>query len=177
MINYYVLRIRPVHRLEFKVLRAITQREHPCMVPFEEKWIQKPNGKWDQKTFPLYPCYVFIGMGDYREFPVLKASINEQFDAVGELPPILGLVGPNMQPGKLTDDEVETAKMRSTPGPTEVNIHKALQVGSPIDIVGSPWAGRSTTIDSFTKLGVKARLEIFNSWHIVEIPMKNVRAA
>lgn len=177
-ISWYVARTIPRFRVEFDVLRAINQREHPAMVPFEEKWVQKANGGWDEIKFTLFPCYVFVGLFDWREFRPIKESINQAADDMGKTPPVLGLIGPALEPGRLSSDEVAAIQVRSMATPTQVNIHKALQVGSPVNIVGaSPWAGRKSKVEEFTKKGIKAKVEVFNSWHVIEIPMRNVRAA
>ena len=44
-LQWMVMRVRPVHRLEFEVLHALTQKDHPAMVPFEIKWERRPGIK------------------------------------------------------------------------------------------------------------------------------------
>ena len=177
-ISWYVVRTVPRFQIEFEVRHAIAQREHPAMVPFEEKWIQKRDGGWKERKFPLFAGYVFVGLRDKYEFLPLRAFINDLAERMGKVAPILGLIGPTGgQPARLTYEQVERYKQASAESPTEVNIHKALQIGSPIDVFRGPWGGRTSAVLEFTKKGVRGEIELFNSMHIVEFSMRDIRAA
>jgi transcription antitermination factor NusG len=180
-INYYVLRTRPVHRLEFDVMHAINQREYPAMVPFEEKLELKTSGrrklrKWVK--YPLFPCYVIVGLPNPEAFRPLKTAINQAAEDRGKLPPIINLIGYNAErPAVLNPLQVHLLKTLSVGTPTEINLHKAIQAGSRIDILDGGFAGRSAVVDRITKRSVFALLEVFNSMQVVEISRANVAAA
>ena len=174
--SWYVIRTIPRFQIEFEVRHAITQREFQAMVPFEEKWVQKPRGGWKERKYPLFAGYVFIRLTDKYEFLPLRAAINEAAERMGTAPPILGLIG-NGQPARLTTEQVDKFQAASIEKPTEVNLHKAIQVGSDIDIYRGNWSGRKSRVEAITRRGVKALVEVFNSYHLIEIPMRDVRAA
>jgi transcription antitermination factor NusG len=177
-INWYVLKTIPVHRLEFQVLHALHQLEYQAMVPFETRCVPIRNSQlWDQVKYPLFPRYVMVALHSHMEFPYIKAKINQAAEDRGKSPPVMGLIGPNSEPGKLKPKEVEIMRTYSVEEATEVNIHKTMQIGSEIDIFRGAWAGRKSHIEAFTRKGVKAMVEVFSSWHVVEIPMRDVRAA
>lgn len=175
-INWYVLKTRPIHRVEFSVLHAITQREHPAMVPFEEKWIMRRKRRIKVK-FPLFPSYVFVGLRDYQEFLDLKAQVNEAAERVGRPAPIINLIGYGRTPATLSESDVEFLRRVSVEGPTQINLHNAFKAGSKVQILDGPFAGHTATVDSVTKKSVKTMLTLFGSWTPVEIEHASVRAA
>lgn len=177
-LEYFAIRIVPVHRLEFIVQHALTQREHPALVPFEEKWVSIKRGRVTRK-FPLFPCYVFAGFCNYREFLQAKEVINQRFEDMGKRPPIVGLVGMGARPAKLTADEVSMLQAISLPRATEINLHKALTQGQRAEIVGRghPFQGHTVTIDSITRSKCKVLLNILGSMKVVEIDASALEAA
>lgn len=173
-INWYILKTIPVARVEFSVLGALHQMECQAMLPFYEKRVVLPRNKgWDHIKYALLPRYVVVGLSDYREFPYIKARINERLERQGKSPPVMGLIGLGKVPGTLKAAEVERVRAWST----EEVIEVGLNVGSPIEVVRGAWAGRSSHVDSFTKKGVRALMELFGGWHLVEIAMDDIRAA
>ena len=173
-ISWYVLQTIPVHRLEFQVLHALHQLEYQAMLPFETRCIPLPRNRgWDQVKYPLFPRYVMVALPDYREFPYIQAKINKDAEIKGKSPPVMGLLGPAGMPGKLKAKEVEFIRGLSTEGAIETGI----QVGSQIEIVKGPWSGRSSRVDSLTRKGVKALIDVLGSWRLVEIAMTDIRAA
>lgn len=177
-LSWLVARVRPVHRLEFDVMHAFNQMEVPAMVPFEEKWIKRAKRKQrDKVKFPLFPCYVFVGLSHPDEFYSLKDAINDAAERRGKQPPILNLVGYGRRPAVLNPLEVQFLRRVSVEGATEVNLHKAIRAGSKIDILDGGFAGRTGTVDRVTKRSVFAMLEVFNTMQLVEISRANVAAA
>lgn len=178
-ISYYVLRTSPIHRIEFQVLHSLTQRDHPAMVPFEEKKLRrKGQRRWRTERYPLFPGYVFVGLRGHREMIDVRRSINEQAERMGKRPPVLGLVGYGGQPAKLTERDVAFLRALSVQRATEVNLHKALQPGSIVSIRPGHWAaGQTIPVDSMTRKGVKVMLSLFNRMQLVEVSADLVEAA
>jgi transcription antitermination factor NusG len=174
-IDWFVLKTIPVARVEFSVLTALHQLEYQAMLPFETKRVALPRNKgWDQVKHALFPRYVVVGLTDYRrEFPYIKARINERVEREGKVPPVMGLIGTGREPGRLKTDEVARVRLWSM----EEAVAVGLREGSQIDVVRGAWAGRSSRVDSFTKKGVRALMELFGGWHLVEIAMEDIRAA
>ena len=178
MISWYVLRIVPVHRLEFQVMHAINQREHPAMVPYEDKKLRKRGQReWKTERYPLFPCYVFAGFASHLEANDTRRIINEHAERMGKRPPVLGLVGFGGRPATLSDHEAAFLRTLSIDRATDINFHKAIKPGTKINILDGAFAGHPAVVDSVTKRGVKAMLRLFNSMQLVEISSSALEAA
>ena len=178
--NWHVLRILPIHGLEFAVRDRLNQREHPAMVPFEEKWEKRKNrSKRAARKYAIFPCYVFAGFQDYREFWFAKEAINSAAIQIGKRPPIVGLVGMGAKPAKLTQEEVSMLQAMSLPGTTQINLHKALRQNGKASIVarGHPFEGHTVTVDSITRAKCKVLLNLLGSMRVIEIDANALEAA
>ena len=172
-VAYYVLRTTPTHRVEFEVLREVTQRGYPALLPFERVYEKRPGkARPIERKYALFPCYVFVGLADpARDFERLRTDI----------PEIKGIVSRSRDawsPLALPPHDVAflTGIVRQSMGATETDIHKALKPGKAVEVnVGG--AVQQTRIDEVTKRGVKVRLEMFGAMHVVEVPFGQVRAA
>lgn len=176
--DWYAIRIRPQHRLEFTVLHALTQREHPAMVPAEEKWEKRRNRRV-RGNYPIFPCYVFAGFHNYREFWLTKEAINGAAIQIGKRPPIVGLVGYGAKPANLTAEEVSMLQAMSLPVPTEINLHKALRQNGRASIVarGHPFEGHTVTVDEITRTKCTVLLSMLGSMRVIEIDANALEAA
>jgi hypothetical protein len=178
--DWYAIRIRPQHRLEFQVLHALTQREHPAMVPFETKWEKRKNSNQRvERKYPIFQCYVFGQFCSYRDFWLTKEDINHRSIQVGKHPPIVGLVGMGSKPAKLSRTDVSMLQAMSLPRMSEINLHKALRDGGRASIVarGHPLEGHTVTIDSITRSKCKVLLNFLGSMKVVEIDANALEAA
>ena len=177
-LHWHAIRIRPQHRLEFTVQHALTQREHPALVPFEEKW-EKTKNKRTLRKFALMPCYVFAGFYNYREFQITKDLINQRAIQMGKNPPIVGLVGYGSKPAVLSPGDVSMLQASSLPGTSEINLGKALkQNGKALVIArGHPFEGHTVTVDSITRNRCRVLLEFLGSLKVVEIDASALEAA
>ena len=175
-ISWYVARTIPVSRIEFSVLHAITQRERPAMVPFEEDWIVR-RGRKTQVKVPFFPCYVFVGLRHQDEFHWLKAEVNDAAERSGKRPPLQCLIGYGRQPATLTQNQADFVRTFSRETPTEISLRKSFRQGSKIVVTDGPFRGFKGTVDSVTRKSVKAMLEIFGTMRPVEIENAGVEAA
>jgi hypothetical protein len=179
--DWYAIRIRPQHRLEFQVLHALTQREHPAMVPFETKWEKHrtKRTRLAEQRYPIFPCYVFAQFCTYRDFWLSKEAINQRSIDIGKHPPIVGLVGMGSKPAKLTQGDVSMLQAISLPRTTEINLHKAIRAGGRASIVarGHTFEGHTVTIDSITRSKCKILLNILGNMRVVEIDASALEAA
>jgi hypothetical protein len=176
--DWYAIRIRPTHRLEFTVQYALNQREHQTMVPFETKWERRKHSRTERK-FPLIPCYVFGRFCNYRDFQLSKDVINQRFADMGKRPPIIGLVGYGAKPAVLSPGDVSMLEASSLPGMSEISLGKALrQNGRALVIArGHPIEGHTVTISSITRNRCRVLLEFLGSLKIVEIDANALEAA
>lgn len=179
-LHWHAIRTIPVFRVEFVVLTALNQREHPAMAPFETKWERRkgPSRRLPRK-YPIFPCYVFAGFHDYREFYAAKEAINQRAIDTGKRPPIVGLVGMGSKPANLTAEEVSMLQAMSLPGPTEINLHKALRGGGKASIVarGHPFEGHTVQIDTITRAKCTVLLSMLGSMRVIEIDANALEAA
>jgi transcription antitermination factor NusG len=176
--DWYAIRVRPQHRLEFQVLHALTQREHQAMVPAEEKWEKRKNRRV-RGSFPIFPCYVFAQFCTYRDFWLTKEFINQRAIQVGKHPPIVGLVGYGSKPAKLSRTEVSMLHaLSSTPG-TEISLGKALRRSGKASIVaqGHPFEGHVVTVDEITRTKCRVLLSMLGSMRVIEIDANALEAA
>ncbi len=176
--DWFAIRIRPQHRLEFTVQHALTQREHPAMVPFEEKWEQHKRLRVPRK-YALIPCYVFAQFCSYREFYITKEAINQRATDIGKHPPIVGLVGMGSKPAKLSPRDVSMIQALSLSGPTEIALHKALRAGARASIVarGHPFEGHTVMVDTITRNKCTVLLGMLGSMRVIEIDASALEAA
>jgi hypothetical protein len=176
--DWYAIRIRPTHRLEFAVELALNQREHQTMVPFEQKW-EKIKNRRKPRKYPLIPCYVFGRFCNYRDFQLSKDIINQRFIDMGKRPPIVGMVLMGATPFKLRPGDVSRLQAISLAGPTEIALHKALRAGGRASIVarGHPLSGHTVTVDSITRNRCRVLLEFLGSLKTVEIDASALEAA
>jgi hypothetical protein len=176
--DWFAIRIRPQHRLEFTVQHALTQREHPAMVPFEEKWEQHKRLRVPRK-YALIPCYVFAQFCTYRDFWLTKEVINQRAVDIGKHPPIVGLVGMGSKPAVLSPRDVSMIQAMSLAGPTEIALHKAIRAGARASIVGRghPFHGHTVTVDSISRNRCRVLLEFLGSLKTVEIDASALEAA
>lgn len=176
--QWFVIRIRPQHRLEFDVLHALNQREHQAMVPYELKWEKRKRGqRMETKKYPMFPCYVFGSFSGYGDFLQTKLAINQRYEGMGKRPPIVGLIGYGAKPATLTDDEVNQLRNWSSHIPTQINLHKAIQPGGRAEITRGQFTGHVVTVDSVTRKKAKVMLSLFNSMHVVTIDASALVAA
>jgi len=179
--DWYAIRIRPQHRLEFQVLHALTQREHAAMVPFETKWEKHrtKRTRLAEQRYPIFPCYVFAQFCTYRDFWLSKEAINQRSIDIGKHPPIVGLVGYGSKPAKLSRTDVSMLQAISLPRMSDINLHKALRQGGRASVVarGHPLEGHTVTIDSITRNKCYVLLEFLGSLKVVGIDASALEAA
>ena len=169
--NWFAVRIRPQHRLEFTVLHALTQRDHPAMVPFEEKLIRNSRTKRPEpRKYPLFPCYVFAGFSSYHEFLTTRAAINERAEQIGKRPPIVNLVGFGGKPATLAPDDVRFLQTLSLERPTAINLHKALKPGMNVRVLSGAWRDRVGQLRDIDRKRITIMFEMFNAMMPVELP-------
>lgn len=180
-LNWYVIRVAP--QTEFRVLHAINQREHPAMLPFEEKWITNPRTKKsDTKKFPLFPSYVFapfVGASAetvFLNFSRLRSVINEASKLAGKAPPILGICGYGQTPERLRSDEftyLQTISREAGPK-TEP---RTFRLGQNVEVLSGPFQGQTGQINSIARDKVRVMMRVFNSMAPVELQLNCVVAA
>jgi hypothetical protein len=171
-INWYVMKIRPIARLEFAVLYDVTQREHPAMVPFEMESYRPAKSKlWKQRKKPLFSSYVFVGLRDYDEFRHLRASINGAAEDVGKPPPIVGLIGFGGKLAIMSRADVEFLRSVSTEPAKMVDFYKPISIGSTVRFVDYNITGKVT---EFTGEKVRALSDLLGKGTIIEAPRSKV---
>jgi transcription antitermination factor NusG len=178
--NWHAVRILPIFGLEFVVRDRLNQREHQAMVPFEEKWQKRRNrDKRAVRKYPIFAGYVFAGFQDYREFWLAKEAINSAAIQIGRRPPIVGLVGYGAKPAKLTAEEVLMLQAMSLPGPTQINLHRALTQNGRASIVarGHPFEGHTVTVNEVTRTKCRVLLSMLGSMRVIEIDANALEAA
>jgi len=170
-LQWYVLRTAPVHRIEFDVMYRLQQREHPAMVPFEEKHIpQRFSRHTKRKKFPLFVGYVFAGLRRWEDFLDIRANI----------PQVIGVVGFNGKPAKLADDDVSFLQALSVEGMRipVMNPHRAFAVGQRARIrFGHAFSGQEVLITDIQRKHVEGMMEIFNTRQTVKLSMLDLEAA
>jgi transcription antitermination factor NusG len=179
--NWYVIRVAP--QSEFRALHAITQSEHPAMLPFEEKWVTNPRTKKsDTKKFPLFPSYVFApfagATGDavFANFSRLRTRINEASKLAGKAPPILGICGYGQTPERLRSDEfayLQTISREAGAKPSP----QIFTVGQTIEVMAGPFQGQNGVVDSVSREKVRVMMRVFNAMAPVELQLNCVVAA
>lgn len=179
-IRYYVFRTRPVAQVEYHVLHAVTQREHPALVPsFKEQVIRR--GVKRQVKRPWFPFYVFVGAHSVSEAWWLKQSINQLATDMGKLrPPIVGLLGYSGERlATLTDDNLVFLKELAEKGLPKVDLRtvSVFVPGKKIKVTEGPFRGFSGVVDSVTRDKVKALVEIFGRYTPIEFESDGVKAA
>ena len=177
-IKWYVMRIRPVARLEFQVMQAINQREFQTLVPFQEEWIKRRKRRYLVKS-PWFPSYVFVGLNHPDEGQWLKESINKLADDMGKPRPIIGLVGYSKdRPARLTDDNLVTLKKLSEEGPPKVDFRTVSEFapGKLIKVTEGPFRGFGGVVDSVTRDKVRTMISIFGRMTPVEFEYDGVKA-
>lgn len=172
-LRWAVLVTVPVHRVEFRVLHAITQHEYPAMLPYEIVY-EKRHGKRlpVKRKYALFPRYVFAGLQNIEE------DFRRLQKAIPEIQSIVSRVRGDWSPLVLSPADVAfiARLVDGCSGMTEVDIHKALKPGKLVEIdVGG--TTQTTKIDAVTKKGVKVLLEMLGSFHSIEVPFGKVRAA
>lgn len=169
--NWHVIRTIPRHRIEFSVRHALNQREHPAMVPFEEKLVQNPRTKrLDARKFAFFPGYVMAAFESINEFAEAKRVINKGFENRGQIPPILNLIGPSGSPWVLSQANVEFLQTLSIEKPTEVNLHKAIAVGQDFMMLDGTYKGFVAKMQSVDRKRIKALMMMFGQMRLIEIP-------
>jgi transcription antitermination factor NusG len=148
------------------------------MVPFERKWEKRRGKKYPaERKYPLFPCYVFAGFRHVGEFIAAKTYINGMAEAKGKAPPIVALVGYGSRPAVLSAADVSLLQGLSTPRPTSVNLHKAIQPGGNAQIIDGPFSGQIVKVDSVTRKKARVILQLLNSMQSVEIDAGSLVAA
>ncbi len=140
-VSWFAVRVAP--NTEFRVLHALNQQDRPSLLPTEEKWIRKPNGKTDTKKFPLFSSYVFggftgSGLDAWADFCEIRRRVNAASELAGKAPPIIGVAGCGKKPSPLLADEISALEAISKPAgrhPDEI----AFVVGQKIKIVKHPF--------------------------------------
>jgi transcription antitermination factor NusG len=179
--DWYAIRLRPQHRLEFQVLHALTQREHAAMVPFETRWEKRKNsrGMVAEQRYPIFPCYIFAQFCTYRDFWLSKEAINQRAIDIGKHPPIVGLVGYGSKPAKLSRTDVSMLQAISLPRMSEVSLYKAIRAGERASIVarGHPFQGHDVTVNEVTRTKCTVLLNMLGSMRVIEIDASALEAA
>lgn len=189
-LQYYVLRLRPAGRLpqaepdqkearlEFDVLRAISLRERPAIVPYETKWIKRPNKKFViERKYPLFPCYIFAGFESFADLLKIREDINIFAEQTGRPPPILGAVGYGAKPSILSEEVVAYWRKAMNYAATEINLHRAVKVGGKAEITSGAFAHHVGTVVSVAKKRAKIELNIFDSLRVIEVDAGSLVAA
>ncbi len=169
MIHWYALRTTPVHRIEFDVMRKLNQLEHQALVPFETKWIKRPDKKFViERKYPYFPSLVFVALSSMEEYHYLKDKIDDVKGLLGFTPGV---------PAKIRDGDLDRIKTLSVEAPTtEIDLHKAYQVGKAVSVsIGG--LTQPTKINALTKRGIEAMVQMFGTMILVEVPFDKVRAA
>ena len=178
--DWLCLRTGIAPRSEFAAMFALQQQERQAIVPFEEKWVRKGNTKLRQaKKYPLFPRYCFSQFEDWDDYERTTRAINNLAIRMGKAPPILGalrLAG-SQYLAKLTPTELSWIQGLSTPRPTEINLHRALQRGGKVNIMEGPFSGYVAQVDAVSRKNVTVMLQMFNSMQVVKLPMAAVEAA
>ena len=178
-ISFYVLRTVPTHRIEFEVRHALNQREHPAFVPFEEKLVRNARTKrLDPRKYPLFPCYVFAGFSSHLDYVAARTAINMRAEQMGKKPPIVGAVGFGNKPSIVSPSDIAMIETLSVENPTEVNLHKALKIGTDVMVLEGPWRDRVGKLSKADRKRIVVMLELFGSMLPVEMPATtSIRAA
>lgn len=144
-ISWFAVRCAP--NTEFRVLHALNQWDRPSLLPTEEKWIRKPNGKTDTKKFPMFASYVFggftgSGLNAWADFCEVRRLINRASELAGKAPPIIGVAGCGKKPSPLLASEISALEAISKPAgrhPDEI----LFVAGQKIRIVEHPLLGEA----------------------------------
>ncbi len=172
---WYALRTAPVARCEFTVLHHVTQRELPAMVPYETKWVRKPNKRLaDERKFPWFPAYVFVGLTCDQDYIDIRDSIAKRYGR----PLVMGIVSFGGRYAKLTPQDVTfLSRLSSAVRPDIINPHKAFQVGGSVQIIDGPFSGNVAKVDSVSRKRVRVMLTMFNSAQVIDMPPSALEAA
>lgn len=183
--TWFAIRVAP--QTEFKVLHALNQQERPSLLPTEEKWIEKKNGKTDTKRFPLFASYVFAGfLGPafpaWVDFTRIRDNINEAEKLAGRAAPIIGLLGFGKKPSSLSGDEISALERMSRGAPAHPSTIE-FEIGQRIRVVNHPLIppveGTVTAVRKAedNRRIVRAILDRLGSRVVVDLQPSNVEAA
>lgn len=184
-ISWFAVRCAP--NTEFRVLHALNQWDRPSLLPTEEKWIRKPNGKTDTKKFPLFASYVFGGFAGsgtqaWADFCEVRNNINKASNLAGKASPIIGVAGCGKKPSALLVSEIEALQTMFKPAgrhPDEINF----AVGQKVRIVNHPLLDGAEAEVSAIRKGeegrklVRAILHRLGGRITVDLQLSNVEAA
>lgn len=169
MTLWLVVKVVPIHGIEFDVANRFNQFGCDAFVPFETKWVKRGNRRSRQeRKYPLFATYVFAEFASLGDFLKMKYAINRLAEDKGKRPPVMGAIGYGANPANLTAGEVSTLR-GMVPTLTKTTLHKALQAGGKAEIVKGAFTGHTATIDSISKGKIKLMLSMFGSMHVVEI--------
>lgn len=173
MLHWLVLRVAP--QKEFEAAKQIADRGHAALCPFEQKWRRQHSRTRHKKRrkYPLFTRYVFAGISswphDYR-------------DIIDSIDDVQGVVGVGAVPALLTETEIQWIKaICETGGDADqhstTSVHKAIKPGEPVRIMEGSFEGKVGPLDCVVGKDAKVMIEIFNSMHLVKIPLSKVERA
>jgi transcription antitermination factor NusG len=173
MKHWLVLRVAP--QKEFEAAKQIADRGHAALCPFEQKWRRRHSRTRHKKQhkYPLFTRYVFAGIsawpGDYR-------------DIIDSIEEVQGVVGVGAVPARLTESEIEWIKAICATGgdrdmQSATSVHKAIKPGEPVRIMEGSFEGKVGPLDCVLGKDAKVLIEIFNSMHLIKIPLAKIERA
>lgn len=141
------------------------------MVPFEEKHIPRRHSKHtSRKKFPLFIGYVFAGLRTWSDLIDIRDNI----------PQVIGVVGFNGKPSRLSESDVSFLEALSREGMRLPigNPHRAFTVGQRARLrFGHPFAGQEIVITDIQRRHVEGMMDIFNTRQTVKLSMLDLEAA
>jgi transcription antitermination factor NusG len=193
-LNWYVIRLRPSgrlplrgrsrdipnpeDRLEFDVLHALAQREHPAMVPYETRWIKRPGKRFvTERRYPLFPSYVMSGFYNLEEFLSTRARVNKMAEDIGRPPPIMNAIGYGANPSILTAEEVSRFQAMSLAPASRISLVKAIRAGDRVELTDGAFAGHTGVVDEVDKKWATVKLKMFDTYPLIRINPKSLVAA
>lgn len=169
MTQWLVVKVVPIHGIEFDVASRFNQFGCDAFVPFETKWVKRGSKRSRQeRKYPLFATYVFAEFASLADFLKMKYAINRLAEDKGKRPPVMGAIGYGAKPANLTAGEV-SALRGMVPALTKTTLHRALQAGGKAEIVKGAFAGQIGTVSTIEKGKIKLMLKLFDSMHLVEI--------
>jgi transcription antitermination factor NusG len=174
MLTWLVLRVAP--QKEFEAERRIRLRGHQTLCPFELKWRRKSvyTKHKVSKPYPIFTRYVFTGIERWpHDFRDIQDNIEE----------VQGVVGAGHDPVHLSEPEMNWIKaIADAQGDLKsiasaVAVHKAIKPGDNVRIIEGPYFGHVGPMESIIGQNAQVVVQIFNSMHLVKVPMAKLERA
>jgi transcription antitermination factor NusG len=174
MQSWLVLRVAP--QKEFEAARRIARRGHQAICPFELKWRRRDSRSRHKiaKPYPLFTRYVFAGISrwphDYRDI----------FDNIEE---VQGVIGAGMSPVVLSEPAMNWIRaLAEAKGDLKqigsaIAVHKAIKPGEPVRITEGAFNGIVGPLSNIVGQNAEVLVQIFNSMHLVKVPLAKLERA